>query len=154
MSHLTMSDSTTGGLSLPTRMHRAARRLTRRFGAHGFGLLTITFFWTAIGVRALLAPSPTPTGILAFIPDSVELVLWWAPALLCLGAAIDREGPRRDAFALVAAIIAPILSAVSYATASVVGAMPLGWYVAVLYCTPISLVVLVAATPDEKAPAR
>ena len=137
---------------MPTRFHRAARRLTSRLGTHGYGLLTLAMFWTAIGVRALLSPTPAPSGILGLIPDPVELVLWWAPALLCLSAAIDRDGPRRDAFALVAAIAAPTLSAVSYFTAWLLGTMPLGWYVAVLYCTPISLVALVAAIPDDKAP--
>lgn len=150
MSQLTMSDTNTGGLSLPTRMHRAARRLTGRLGVHGYGLLWIAFVWWAIGLRALLLPagSQPKSGILGFIPDNVALVLWWGAALLCLSAAIDREGPRRDGFALSAAVAAPIIFGSSYLAAWLINGNPIGWYVAIYYFALVGLVTLVAAIPD------
>ena len=148
MSHLTMSDSNTGGLSLPTRLHRAARRVTRRLGVHGYGLLVITFLWTVVGVGVLSFGPPDPhVGSPAWLV--VRLVAWWGGALLCLSAAVDREGPRRDAFALGFAATAPIVDATLYAYAWQQGSERYGWFWATVHLAFLAIAVLVAAVKDE-----
>lgn len=139
---------------MPTRLHHAARRLTDRLGVHGYGLLLAAFAWTLIGAGVFVAPG---NGVLPheLIPAPIRLCLWWAPALLALSAAIEREGPRRDAFALGALVFAPSIRFVSHLWAWGVSLIPgghsghhLGWLSAAFYLIPIGLVALIAAIPD------
>lgn len=148
MSHLTMSDSNTGGLSLPTRLHRAARRVTRRLGVHGYGLLVITFLWAVVGVGALSFGAPDPH--VSSTPWLImRLVAWWGAALLCLSAAVDREGPRRDAFALGFAAAGPVMDTTLYMYAWRQG-NPDGWFWSAVHLAFLAIAVLVAATQDDR----
>jgi hypothetical protein len=141
---------------MPTRIHKAARRLTSRLGVHGAGLLFIAAVWWIIGIRLLIHPAPAPDGVWhAYIPTPISLAMWWGASLLCLGAAIDRHGPRRDGFALGFATIPPALAVCSYIWSWIISLIPsephgypLGWYTASLYLALVGLVVLVTAIPD------
>lgn len=148
MSHLAMPESISGRLPLPTRIHRAARRLTRRLGTHGFGLLVITFLWTVVGVGVLSfgPPDPHVAGHGWLI---VRLVAWWGAALLCLSAAVDREGPRRDAFALGFAAAGPLMDASLYTFAWVQGSEHYGWFWATIHLAFLAVATLVAAVKDD-----
>ena len=142
---------------MPTRLHRAARRLTRHLGAHGSGLLLIAAIWLLIGLRLVLDPVALPPSTWhGMIPDPIRLALWWSAALLCIGAAVDRDGPRRDGFALSVAVVPPMIALTSYLWAWVVSLVPgepigypHGWYAASLYAALVGIVWLVAAIPDE-----
>ena len=148
---------------MPTRLHRAARRLTRRLGVHGYGLLLIAGIWLLVGLRIVVEPVPLPPGTWhGILPESVRIALWWSAALLCLGAAIDRNGPRRDGFALAVAVVPPTIALTSYLWSWIVSLLPgephgypFGWYAASLYLALVGIVWLVAAIPDEPpAPPR
>lgn len=145
---------------MPTVLHRAARRLTGRYGAHGSGLILITFAWTVLGVGLMTStttPRPGAQLIHQQIPPSVEALIWFGGALLCFSAAIDRDGPRRDGFALGFAVIAPTIRVLSFTWSWVMSLIPgapegspRGWLTAALYLIAVGLVWLVAATPDEE----
>jgi hypothetical protein len=145
---------------MPTRLHRAARHLTHHLGVHGSGLLLIAAIWLLVGLRLLVDPIPPPPSTWhGMIPDPVRMTLWWSAALLCIGAAVDRSGPRRDGFALTVAVVPPMIALTSYLWAWLVSLFPGephgypgGWYAAALYAALVGLVWLVAAIPDESEP--
>lgn len=133
---------------MPTLLHRAARRITRRLGVHGAGLLIITFLWTVVGIGALHFGAPdSDVGTPAWL--IVRLVAWWGGALLCLSAAVDREGPRRDAFALGFAAAGPVMDATLYIYAWRQG-NPDGWFWAAVHLAFLAVAILVAATQDDR----
>ena len=139
---------------MPTLLHRAARRLTRRLGAHGFGLVLIALVWGVIGLRELLEPPPVipASAWHGLIPSEIRLVIWWIPAAGCLAAALDGNGPRRDSFALVSAIVPPAFIGASVTWAWLMGDHALGWYGGIFYLALMAIVALVAAYPEEAPP--
>ena len=147
---------------MPTVIHRAARRASSHLGAHGLGLCLIAGFWALIAIGQLTGtqtPEPGRHLLHQHIPTVAAATLWLTTAMGALASAIDRNGPRRDGLALAAAVIPPVIWAVSYLWSWIVSLIPgpptgspRGWFAASLYACAIGLVWLVAAIPDEEPP--
>ena len=143
---------------MPTRIHRAARALTKRLGTHGLGLLLIAMLWGLIGVSIFSEPASVYPGLLhLLIPTPIRATMWLLPASLCFVAALDAKGPRRDGLALVAAVVPVMIRLVSYLWAWMVEIIPgvpdgnpRGWVSASVYACMVGFVALVAAIPDER----
>ena len=147
---------------MPTILHRAARRMTGRLGVHGFGLILIAVIWSILGVAQLTGPAKPSPGLHLFhqhIPVVYAATLWLVAGLGCLGAAIDRDGPRRDGLALAFSVLPPAVWSFSHIWAWIVsiipgepGGSPRGWVAGALYACMVGLVWLAAAIPDERYP--
>lgn len=147
---------------MPTVFHRTARKLTRKLGVHGSGLVLIGAVWTLMAVGALTLELPTnPEAVLLHrqIPVYIDATIWLTAAMGCFAAAFDRNGPRRDGLALAFAVIPPVIRFASYLWSWVVALVPgepdgtpTGWFSALLYLCMVGVVCLVAAIPDESTP--
>ena len=145
---------------MPTVLHRAARRLTGSLGVHGFGLVLIAAIWALLAVARLTDPVEAVNGdpfIHRHIPVVAAATLWLTAGMGCLGAAVDRNGPRRDGLALAFAVIPPAIWTASTTYAWVVSLIPggsagapRGWVAGALYACLVGLVWLVAAIPDDR----
>lgn len=147
---------------MPTVLHRTARRLTRKLGVHGSGLVLIGAIWILTGVSAL-TPQPLPAGrdphlLHMLIPPVIDATMWFTAAMGCLAAALDRNGPRRDGLALAFAVVPPVIRLGSYLWAWLVSLLPgdpagypRGWFVAALFACMVAMVWLVAAIPEDPA---
>ena len=146
---------------MPTALHRTARRLTKKLGVHGSGLVLIAAIWTLVAIAALTLQLPVKDGAFLLhksIPVVIDATMWLTAALGCLAAALDRNGPRRDGLALAFAVIPPMIRFGSYLVSWVVALIPgepagtpSGWYSAALYLCMVAIVWLVAAIPDESS---
>ena len=147
-----------GATSMPTRIARISRRMSRRLGVHGMGLLLIAVAWATIGITIITTPDPEayPGVFYLGIDPSIRATLWLVPSILCLISALDRRGPRRDGIALTLAFAPPMLRASSYFWSWVIDVWPgpqtghpRGGSLTIIYVCLIGLVVLVAAIPDD-----
>lgn len=146
---------------MPTVLHRTARRLTRKLGVHGSGLVLIAAIWTLVAIAALTLDLPVRDGAMLLhrhIPVVIDATMWLTAALGCLAAALDRNGPRRDGLALAFAVVPPVIRFGSYLWSWIVALIPgepdgtpTGWYSAAIYSCMVAMVWLVAAIPDESA---
>jgi hypothetical protein len=145
---------------MPTVLHRTARRLTKKLGVHGSGLVLIAIMWTLIGISALspqpAQPQPGAYLLHQYIPPVITATMWFTAGLGCLAAALDRNGPRRDGLALALAVIPPVIRVTSYLWSWGISLIPgdpagspRGWYAAALFSCLVALVWLVAAIPEE-----
>lgn len=145
---------------MPTVLHRTARRLTRKLGVHGSGLVLIAVIWALVGVGALTPAPVTEAGdphlLHRLIPPVIDATMWLTAAMGCLAAALDRNGPRRDGLALAFAVVPPVIRLGSYLWAWLISIVPgdpvgspRGWFVAAFYACMVALVWLVAAIPED-----
>lgn len=145
---------------MPTVLHRTARRLTRKLGVHGSGLVLIAVVWGLVGVGAL-TPQPITTAgdphlLHRLIPPVIDATMWLTAAMGCLAAALDRNGPRRDGLALAFAVVPPVIRLGSYLWSWLISIFPgdpagspRGWFTAAFYTCMVALVWLVAAIPED-----
>ncbi|MEU1775340.1 hypothetical protein ABZ501_20290 [Streptomyces sp. NPDC019922] len=126
---------------------RAAAALWRHLGWRGLALSGVGACWIVVGLGLLLTTRPAVNAGAGPLIDLMCIEAWGGVWIGCgvLGGIAGTLRPGRDTWGFAAVSLPPVVWALSFGTAAVVGRYSPGWATVPVYSAVLLLIVIIAA---------